>query len=42
VAELPGEPRNSGFFAKYGEKGVRVDLDEGERKSVTVNLVEEK
>jgi hypothetical protein len=42
VEELQSEPRNSGFFAKYGEKGVRVDLDEGERKSVTVQLVEEK
>jgi hypothetical protein len=42
VEELQSELRNSGFFAQYGEKGARVDLDEGERKSVTVQLVEEK
>jgi hypothetical protein len=40
LEELQDSPRNNGFFAKYGEKGVRVDLDEGERKSVTVNLAE--
>ena len=47
LAEFEREPGkgNSGFrelFAKYAEQGVRVDLDEGERKNVTVNLLEEK
>jgi hypothetical protein len=42
VEELQSDPRNADFIAKYAEKGVRVDLDEGEKKSVTVNLMEEK
>ena len=42
VEELQSDPRNADFIAKYADKGVRVDLDEGERKSVTVKLVEEK
>jgi hypothetical protein len=42
VEELQSDPRNADFIAKYADKGVRVDLDEGEKKSVTVNLVEEK
>jgi hypothetical protein len=42
VEELQSDPRNTAFFTKYADKGVRVDLDESERKTVTLNLVEEK
>lgn len=39
---LQEDTRKAEFFAKYGDKGVTVDLDEGERKSVVVGLVEER
>ncbi len=39
---MPEDVRKLEFFQKYGEKGITVDLDEGERKSVTVGVVEEK
>jgi Carboxypeptidase regulatory-like domain len=42
LEELQADPRNAAFFTKYADKGVRVDLDESERKSVTLNLIEEK
>jgi hypothetical protein len=34
--------RNSEFLEKYGERGATVDLDEGQRKTVAVNLQEQK
>lgn len=34
--------RNSEFLQKYGERGASVDLDEGQRKTVVVNLQEQK
>jgi Carboxypeptidase regulatory-like domain len=34
--------RNPEFLQKYGERGATVDLDEGQRKTVMVNLQEEK
>jgi Carboxypeptidase regulatory-like domain len=34
--------RNPEFLQKYGERGVSVDLDEGQRKTVVVNLQGEK
>jgi Carboxypeptidase regulatory-like domain len=41
LEEMNEDVRKPEFFQKYGEKGEKVELDEGERKSgVTVNLVE--
>jgi hypothetical protein len=41
LEEVNEDVRKPEFFQKYGEKGEKVELDEGERKSsVTVNLVE--
>jgi hypothetical protein len=37
---LQEDPRTAEFFEKYGEKGQTVDVDEGEKKSVVVTLVE--
>jgi len=37
---LQEDVRKAEFFQKYGEKGVTVDLDEGDRKSITVGLEE--
>jgi Carboxypeptidase regulatory-like domain len=34
--------RNPEFLQKYGERGTTVDLDEGQRKTVVVNLQDEK
>jgi Carboxypeptidase regulatory-like domain len=42
LEELQADPRSSDFVSKYTDKGVRLDLDEGERKNVTVSLVGEK
>jgi uncharacterized GH25 family protein len=37
---LQEDQRTADFFQKYGEKGQTVDVDEGEKKSVLVNVVE--
>jgi carboxypeptidase family protein len=36
LQDVEGETRKAEFFEKYGEKGMVVDLDEGERKEVEV------
>ena len=38
---LHEDVRKAEFFQKYGAKGVTVDLDEGDRKSITVGMEEE-
>lgn len=40
LEEFQTDTRNVSFFSKYADKGVRVDLDEGEKKDVTVNLAQ--
>jgi len=37
---LQEDQRTADFFQKYGDKGQRVDVDEGEKKSVVVTVVE--
>jgi Carboxypeptidase regulatory-like domain len=41
VESVPGDVRRPEFFQKYAEKGATVDLLEGDKKSVVVQLVVE-
>jgi hypothetical protein len=42
VEGVQEDVRTPEFLQKYGERGASVDLDEGQRKTVVVNLQEEK
>ena len=42
LQELQEDVRKPEFSQKYGERGASVDLDEGQRKTVVVNLQSEK
>jgi Carboxypeptidase regulatory-like domain len=42
LEEMPEDVRKPEFFQKYGEKGVSVELEEGDRKSLVVGVEEEK
>jgi Carboxypeptidase regulatory-like domain len=42
LQELQQDVRKPEFSQKYGERGTSVDLDEGQRKTVVVNLQNEK
>ncbi len=41
LKEKPEDVRNPEFFQKYGDRGQIVDLGEGDKKSVTVQVLEE-